>query len=682
MVANESTSRRPVLLVRIIRGAFLPLVILLLVPAAFFIGYATRGADGAPPADMSEESEAQSAFWSCSMHPQVRQPDPGKCPICSMDLILVTQGGDTEAGPPRLVTSEAARALMDIQTSPVERRAVMREVRMVGKLDYDETGLASITAWVPGRLDRLYVDYTGVQVKKGDHLVYLYSPDLLAAQNDLKRAAQALDNLRPNAPDVLKKTAQLTLDGSREKLRRWGLTDGQIDRAEKQGVSSEHVTIYAPIAGTVIHRSGQEGAYVSTGTAIYTIADLTTLWVQLDAYESDLAWLRYGQPVSFVTEAYPGETFEGRVTFIDPMLDKMTRTAKVRVIVANEGGRLKPEMFVRATVLAEVTEGGGVRAPALAGKWISPMHPEVIKDGPGTCDVCGMALVPVEELGLVDEAAGDLGLPLVIPASAALLTGTRAVVYVEVPDAEQPTYEGREVVLGPRAGDFYTVREGLQEGERVVTNGNFKIDSALQIQAKPSMMNPAATQTAAAHDHAEHGSGTKAEAEEPPQSSSTPKVPAAFRKQLRAVSDAYLATSEALASDDFAAAAAATKSTAAALKGVDMALLEGDAHMRWMPIADSMTKVLSSMTAAQDIEALRASLLPLTKHLIAAIEAFGVAPGAPLYQAYCPMAFDGDGGDWLQTGQVVRNAYYGDMMLNCGSIKRRIDQTEEGAQDE
>jgi Cu(I)/Ag(I) efflux system membrane fusion protein len=238
--------------------------------------------------------------------------------------------------------------------------------------------------------------------------------------------------------------------------------------------------------------------YVQTGTKIYTIADLSQLWVKLDAYESDMMWVRYGQEVEFFTESYPGEVFKGTISFIDPVLNARTRTVKLRVNVANPDGKLKPEMFVRAVVRAKVAQGGRVMAKAMAGKWICPMHPDVVKDTMGSCDICGMDLVTTESLGYVKVDAPKVA-PLVIPASAPLITGKRAVVYVQLPKTEKPTYEGREVVLGPRAGDYYLVKEGLAEGEIVVTNGNFKIDSALQIQAKPSMMSPEGSKMTGEH---------------------------------------------------------------------------------------------------------------------------------------------------------------------------------------
>jgi len=213
------------------------------------------------------------------------------------------------------------------------------------------------------------------------------------------------------------------------------------------------------------------------------------VWVYLDAYESDMMWIRYGQEVEFETEAYPGEVFAGTISFIDPVLNAKTRTVKLRVDVENPDGKLKPEMFVRAVVRAKVAQGGRVMDEAMAGKWICPMHPDVVKDGAGSCDICGMDLVTTESLGYVKVDAPKEA-PLIIPASAPLITGKRAVVYVQLRDKEKPTYEGREVVLGPRAGDYYIVKSGLDEGEIVVTKGNFKIDSALQIRAKPSMMNP------------------------------------------------------------------------------------------------------------------------------------------------------------------------------------------------
>jgi len=469
--------------------------IIVLVVAAFVVGYIVRG----PGVEVKEKArhthiyEEQAGlqkqiWWTCSMHPQIRQPKPGKCPICFMDLIPVSlTGGDI--GERQISLSQEAIKLMEIETSAVERKFVTAEIRMVGKIDYDESRVKYITAWVPGRIDRLYVDYTGVTVNMGDHMVYLYSPELLSAQAELLQAAKAAENIRPGTSELINRSILATLEAAREKLRLLGLTQGQIAEIEKTAEPVDHLTIYAPIGGVVIHKNATEGMYVQTGTKIYTIADLSRLWVKLDAYESDMMWVRYGQEVEFQTEAYPGQVFKGTISFIDPVLNPKTRTVKLRVNVENPDAKLKPEMFVRAVVRARVAQGGQVMNKAMAGKWICPMHPDVVKDTAGICDICGMDLVTTESLGYV-KVDTPKEAPLVISASAPLITGTRAVVYVQLQEAEKPTYEGREVILGPRAGGYYIVESGLAEGEVVVTNGNFKIDSALQIQAKPSMMNP------------------------------------------------------------------------------------------------------------------------------------------------------------------------------------------------
>jgi Cu(I)/Ag(I) efflux system membrane fusion protein len=428
------------------------------------------------------------------MHPNVRQTKPGKCPICFMDLVPVSSEA-ADIGERRISFSEAAIKLMEIETTPVERKFVTAEIRMVGKIDYDETRVKYITAWVPGRIDRLYVDYTGITVSKGDHMVYLYSPELLSAQAELLQAIKAAANAK-GASELIRTSTAATLDATREKLRLLGLTPEQIGNVEKTGKVVDHLTIYAPVGGVVIQKNATEQMYVETGTRIYTIADLSQLWVKLDAYESDMMWVRYGQQVEFEAEAYPGESFKGKISFIDPVLDPKTRTVKLRVNVENPDGKLKPGMFVRAAVRAEVAQAGQVMDPAMAGKWVCPMHPDIVKDVLGACDICEMPLVTTESLGYVKVHAPNEA-PLVIPASAPLITGKRAVVYVRVPDANKPAYEGRQVILGPRAGDYYIVDSGLQQGDVIVTKGNFKIDSAMQIQAKPSMMSPQAGESSA-----------------------------------------------------------------------------------------------------------------------------------------------------------------------------------------
>jgi Cu(I)/Ag(I) efflux system membrane fusion protein len=536
------------------------------------------------------------------------------------------------------------------------------------------------------------------------------------------------------------------------------------------------MTINSPIGGIVIHKNAQEGMYVKTGTKIYTIADLTQVWVKLDAYEADLMWLRYGQKIEFRTEAYPGEVFVGTIVFIDPILTQMTRTVKVRVNAANPKMRLKPGMFVRAVVKAKVDAGGkviGVGA-ALAGKWMCRMHPSVVKDSAGICDICEMALETSESLGYASANPTKAEKPLVIPATAALRTGTRAIVYVEVPDKKKPTFEGREIVLGPRAGKYYLVRHGLAEGDRVVTKGSFKLDAELQIRAKPSMMTPEGGGSGGAHQHGGPSAGAKQTG-----MGMSMKLPVVVREQLRRVSAAgrdvtkavkagdlaairsafaalgkkvrnvdkeelqghmkmlwkeysmflsndgvegkevknmtdakrvakemkehlasmksgfglmpegkptkasaisaefaqqfaqlvetYLGMQEALAKDELEPAKASATKALDALSKVDMKLLKGDDHMRWMKISAELKPILSRGARGGDIKEVRKEFALLSEEMMVAAKRFGSRAG-PLYRFKCPMAFDGRGGTWLQADDKTRNPYYGAAMLGCGEV--------------
>jgi len=661
------------------------LIITILIVAAFVLGFILRGS---PPetgikTELHEHAaaETETRIWTCSMHPQIRMPKPGKCPICGMTLIPAASGNDEEVGERELKLSPAAVKLAEIQTAKVERKYVSVEVRMVGKVDYDETRIGYITAWVPGRIDNLYVDYTGISVRKGDHMVYLYSPELLTAQEELLQAIRAEDELKKSDMKIMRETALQTVQAARDKLRLWGLTAKQISKIEKRGKATDHMTIYSPMGGIVIHKNVEEGAYVKTGTRLYTIADLSHLWIKLDAYESDLMWLRYGQEVSIVTEAYPGEIFKGTIAFIDPVLNAKTRTVKIRVNVHNADGRLKPEMFVHTTIRARVAEAGKVMDEALAGKWICPMHPDVIKESAGSCDICKMPLVRTETLGYASvDGAKKEPAPLVVPASAPLITGKRAVVYVAHKNKEG-VFEGREITLGPRAGDYYIVKENLEEGERVVVNGNFKIDSALQIMAKPSMMSPEGGVAPAGH--AGHGGMAmpkkKVKREEEPTKGHEMEeskkadgdklnTPEAFQKQIDKVLTAYFFIQEALSKDNTKAVQKGGKNLRKFLDAVDMGLLSGHAHMVWMKDLKDLTKQAENMEASSYIKKQREAFYLFSEALTSVVNKFGSSGVQAVLQFHCPMAFGGRGAHWLQNKSDLQNPYFGKMMPKCGEL--------------
>ncbi len=571
------------------------------------------------------------------MHPQVQQPKPGKCPICAMDLIPLSQAKSNLGAVRQLEMSVAAKQLARISTQPVKRQFVESEVRLVGKVALDETKTKTVAAYFPARIDRLYVDYTGVEVRKGDHLASVYSPELLTAQTELLSAIKFGSNI----------------ESAREKLRLWGLSESRIEAIEKKGKASDQLDIDSPLGGIVIQKHVNPGDYVKTGDPLFTIADLSEVWVMLDAYESDLPWLRFGQKVEFEAEAVPGRKFEGTIAFIAPMLDPKSRTVKVRVNADNPGQILKPEMFVRAQVWATLAGEGNVISPDLAGKWISPMHPEIVRDEPGDCPVCGMALVRVEDLGYT-LPEGSEEAPLIVPTSAVLKTGKRSIVYVEVPDQEQPTYEGREVLLGPRAGGYYIIEEGLKEGEKVVTEGSFKIDSALQILARPSMMNP--------DEASEFTDGPDPVFE----------APTEFRQSLGSVFGSYLEVQKALAADDPELAKEKAGAFGQQLQQVDMKLVEGEAHETWMGQLAALRGAADQIAGAKDIAAMRVAFEPLSNAMTKTVTSFQPLGMDHIYEVHCPMAFDFKGASWLQDKEDVLNPYFGSEMLTCGSVKREV----------
>ena len=508
---------------------FIALVVvaaLALIAAQFF---SSSSSDTAAPATGTD-------VWTCSMHPQVRLPKPGKCPICSMPLVPVAAaatkdgtGGKTasrkitsyrstmmpgeisptlrkdsmgmdmvpvfESEGSMLTLSEHARAMASVETAAVERRKLSREIRAVGKVQYNESALSTITARVDGYIERLFIDYTGVEVKAGDHLVEIYSPDLVVAQQEL---------LMNSDRSSLAEAAKL-------KLRRWELSEAQIDEIIRTRKPQERITLSSPINGTVTEKMIVKKSAVKAGDMLYKLANLDSVWVYLDIYEYELASVRYGQTAEIATEAYPGETFTGRVWFINPVLTDESRTVKVLVNIANKDKRLKPGMFVSATIRAGLLANGELAPTGVEGKWTCLMHPQVLEAKDGPCPVCKMALTQIPPAAATKP---EDELVLAVPATAVLDSGIRKIAYVERAPGE---YIPAALKLGSRAGDFYPVLAGLKEGDRVAVRGNFLLDSQFQISGLPSLFYEHGQAGVSAHQHG---------APAPAPGGATPAVPA------------------------------------------------------------------------------------------------------------------------------------------------------------
>ncbi|MCJ7600915.1 MAG: efflux RND transporter periplasmic adaptor subunit [Desulfobulbaceae bacterium] len=369
-----------------------------------------------------------------------------------------------------LELSEHARAMASVETVPVKRRKLSREIRVVGKVQYNETGLADITTRVEGYVERLFVDYTGIEVKLGDHLVEIYSPDLVVAQQEMLIALESSRSL-----DLV--------ESSKRKLLRWGLTQEQVEELVKNKTIHERLTLFSPIKGTVTEKMVVLNSAVKPGDVLYRLANLESVWVYLDIYEYELPWVQYGQTVEIKSEAYPAQSFTGRVWFISPVLNEETRTVKVLLNIDNAEQKLKPGMFASAVIRAELMVDGKPAPTGVEGQWSCPMHPLVLKAQAGQCPVCNMTLVQIPGRPVRSIPEGDQ-LLLTVPVTAVLDSGVRKLVYVE---KGKGRFAPVEIVTGPRTDDSYPVLSGLNEGDMVVTRGNFLLDSQFQIRGLPSL---------------------------------------------------------------------------------------------------------------------------------------------------------------------------------------------------
>ncbi len=630
-------------------------VVVLALLAGFWIG--RQGGDSAHDhADDGEPAAGreQATVWTCSMHPQVRQPDPGDCPICGMDLIPLTDDADDDDSDlPRLSVSERSAALMNIQTWPAERREIEVTRDLLGRVVYDETRTFEVSVLSESRIERLFVNYTHVPVREGEHIAELYSPEVYAASQELISVAVTTRN--GGMRDRM-------FEDARQRLRLLGVPEREIDRVIESGEPLTTYTLFSGRDGVLTQLDRREGDWLSRGGRLARLVDTSSMWVILDAYERDLSLLGFGQKVRLTFEGLPGEEREGVIAFIPPELDGERRTFAVRVNLPNPRRDLRQGMFARARVSVSIDDRGRPYLPELEGRWISPMHPEIVKDEPGECDVCGMDLIPAEALGHAPPEEHTA--PLLIPRSAPLITGRRALVYVKLPDTERPTFEAREIELGPRAGESYVVLNGdLREGDLVVVHGNFKIDSELQIRGRPSMMAPRPDESAPEADD------EAIDYLEPPEPGEfAANVPDSFAEEIVPLVRGYLDMATGLAADEFEAAREGLTALHEALLEIGEHRLDGDAHVAWMERYQAIHEIAHRMEDAEDLEGLRAHLQEMTREIEKVAVSFGAGQLPTLYRVYCPMAHDDEGATWLQDHDTVDNAYFGSMMLRCGEV--------------
>ena len=565
----------------------------------------------------TEKTEKVDAtIWTCSMHPQIREDGPGECPICGMDLIpLETNTNAEEADPNEIQMTESAMKLADIQTYIVKKGAPEKSVFLQGKVQADERNIAELTARFGGRIEKLYVNYTGQYVKKGQKLASIYSPELNTAQQELLDAAK------------YKETNPAFYKATRNKLKLWELSDAQIDAIEQSNEPSIYFDILSPISGTVTRRDVAIGDYVKEGNPLFEVIDLSRVWIMFDAYESDLPWIKLGDKVNFTVQSLPGKTFSAKVTYIDPFIDPTTRVAKVRVEMNNPNLAFKPEMFVN---------------------------------------------------GILESKFAENTEQLLIPKTSILWTGKRSVVYVKVPNREIPSFMYREITLGPETGNFYVVADGLKEGEEIASNGVFQIDASAQLAGKPSMMNPdgGKVNTMPGMDMGGDNDKTQTDAQETSENIDKPEVSQfsnvsdKFKSQIGNFVEAYLKMKDAFVASDEKAVEKTAKDLLQALNKIDMELLKGDAHNEWMKLQKPLKDNINGIIQMKGIEMKRSHFSIVSDKLSEAIEKFGVKLNEPVYLEFCPMAFDNKGAFWISDKKAIRNPYFGEKMMTCGEVKK------------
>ena len=404
-------------------------IYLVLILAGLLLGWMIFGGNSQDDHSHDHEHEhseqGADVDFTCSMHPQVRQDEPGDCPICGMELIPVSDDDDFQDDDPFLFTMrEGHSTWANVQTQSVKAIHAGTTIRLTGKISVNEREEQIIAAHFPGRIEQLQADYTGLFIGKGEKLATMYSPEMMQAQQELILSA------------TNKEGQPRMYQAARDRLKLFNLTENQIARIEESGQVSATTDVYATRSGYLTRRAVSEGDYVRTGQTLFAIAGLGNVWVELDAYENHLGQIHTGQQVKFMIVAHPEIEFGGQVEFVDPFINQQTRTARVRLTVANPDNILRPGMLVEA------------------------------------------------------DLTGSAQHRLVIPETAVLWTGKKSVVYVKKSRENGFTFEYREIETGPRTAEGYPVISGLSAGDEIAVNGVFAIDAAAQLRGHYSMMAP------------------------------------------------------------------------------------------------------------------------------------------------------------------------------------------------
>lgn len=565
-----------------------------------------------------ELTQTENGMWTCSMHPQINLPEFGACPICGMDLIPKIESEDG-LSPDQFKMTENALALANIETVIVgdsEHISTENTLLLSGKVSTNEKATAIQTAHFGGRIEKLYYKSKGEFVKNGTLIASIYSPELVTAQNELIEAL----NIKDAQPELF--------EAVRNKLKYWKISETQINTIENTKKVISNFNMYANTMGYIDEVFIEEGNHVKEGAPLFKVANLGSVWANLDVYEQDIKNIRIGQSIAITLNAYPGKEIHGKINYIDPILNSTTRTVSVRATLANKDNLLKPGMLL----------SGKVKLTSL-------------KIGTST---------------------------LSIPKSAVLWTGKRSVVYVKV-SKDEPVFEMREVDLGNAIGSNYIILSGLKNGEEIVTNGTFTIDAAAQLQGKKSMMNPKGIKiSTGGHSGMDMNGDNKTEIENKDSENMSnmttidkSKIDIKFKQQLGKVVTEYIKLKNAFVNDNPNLAQKEAKNVKNSLENVDMLLLHGGAHDSWMKSLKPLKEAVNKIHNSNEIDKQREAFLIIGENLSKAINTLDIQTenGQALYLEFCPMANNNNGGYWLSYDKEIKNPFYGKAMLTCGEVK-------------
>lgn len=576
----------------------------------FLAGWFIFGGSGDNVVDEHQHgmAEAGEAIWTCSMHPQIRLNEPGDCPICGMDLIRLEREEEEHIDPMAIRMSPTAMRLAKVGTALVGKASPVKTVRLYGKVGIDERLVFSQSAHIAGRIEKLLVNFTGEFVNKGQTIAYIYSPELITAQKELFEAQKMEERL----PQLL--------GAAKKKLKNWKLSERQVEEILKSRTIREQFPVQADVSGYVTKRMANPGDYIQKGKAIYEIGDLSKVWVLFDVYESDMPWIKTGDEVEFIVQPFPGEHFQGIISYLDPVVDSQTRVSKARVEVNNSDLRLKPQMFASGTVEAGLTEESNM---------------------------------------------------LVVPKTAVMWTGKRSVVYVkDTSKAIGIRFSMRNVTLGPALNDSYVVEKGLLEGEEIAVHGTFSIDAAAQLAGKPSMMNPEGGPAMTGHSHGV--TETPVSSKRPGETNAKPlAIDQKAKDSLQPLYSGYLTFKDALAADHLAEAQKAAENMQENLEKVNMAVFTGESRDAWKRFSSDLKHAMQHVPHTKTIQELRKAFQEISNAMIALTVSFKPFDQT-MYVQHCPMADDNKGAEWLSVDREIKNPYFGKSMLACGEITTTI----------